>query len=1112
MASGASVLAGWVFDVPQLKTMLPGFGSMKANTAACFVLCAWALRLQIDLEASSTRKRWAHGCAAVVGAIAFATLCEYLLEVDLGIDHWIAAAPSNEAGAASPGRMAPLSAASFLVLGVLFSLFSRKERAYRSAVQALAVSVLLNAILAAVGYGAGVRALYGLGSHTALALHSALSFAVVALGVLAARSRARPLRFLDWPLRAKMATLLAVSSVAPLAISAVTDIRAASTQLLDEANAVLSARGDQIVWEIDGFNRMHLRSIEHLAAAAAGVRSDLGISPEKRAALLRALLATRMDVDADVRAAALVDASGAVEMATDPGLEKADLSTSRYVRDALRGQGGTISDIHVVTRDGGEEATVAYLAPLARNGGTTHAVAVVWIRAAALWALMKRSNELAGAGSFAVLFDDQGIRIAHTYNDEAIFHPGGELSPQTIGAALAENRFGVRTRALLHDVRHFPEQFQRALASSVERDIFHGYAPGNRQWNYGVGRRLSTVPWTVFYMLPEGPVRARIAMLVREKAIFAGVVILTALVAGTMFSVVITSPARHLSQATERFASGDTGARAFTLRDDELGQLGEAFNRMAERIELQARVLQRSNDELEERVKQRTAELAESEQSLAVTLRSIEQSEARKTAILDSAFDAIVTMDHLGLLVEFNPAAEKLFGYARGDVIGKSMAERIVPPSLREAHSRGFARHLATGDGPVLGRVIELSAIRADGSEFPAELAINRVKGQVEPLFTAFIRDITERRRMQEDVLASQKRFRALIDASAQIVWTATPSGAVVEESPSWCAFTGQSKEDYLDPIRRSAAIHPEDLPAVRSAWMEAAGEKRQFSGEYRLRNASGAFRWASYRVVPLIDERGDVTEWVGMNIDITAEKSAVFEREHLLDQLKSLNADLEHRVESRTAELSAALKEREVLLQEVHHRVKNNLQVISSLINIQMRQMADPGARAALEECRTRIAAIALIHEKLYQTKDYASVPFSEYARNLAANVFHATGISPASVALSVDIEPIFLPVDKAIPCGLILNELITNALKHAFPGNRSGAIHVELRASAGRMLLAVTDDGVGMPPGFDSAKSKSLGMQLVATLVRQLDGELSTARDHGTAFRITFPLGNAS
>ena len=155
----------------------------------------------------------------------------------------------------------------------------------------------------------------------------------------------------------------------------------------------------------------------------------------------------------------------------------------------------------------------------------------------------------------------------------------------------------------------------------------------------------------------------------------------------------------------------------------------------------------------------------------------------------------------------------------------------------------------------------------------------------------------------------------------------------------------------------------------------------------------------------------------------------------------------LEDNVRARTHELSAALREREVLLQEVHHRVKNNLQVISSLINLQMRKLERGASRDSLEECQTRVQAIALIHEKLYQSRDYARVPFADYARTLVSIVFHATGISPGDIDLEMAIEDVAVPVDRAIPCGLLLNELITNALKHAFVDGRRGKVRVELR-----------------------------------------------------------------
>src|SRR5207244_974261 len=139
------------------------------------------------------------------------------------------------------------------------------------------------------------------------------------------------------------------------------------------------------------------------------------------------------------------------------------------------------------------------------------------------------------------------------------------------------------------------------------------------------------------------------------------------------------------------------------------------------------------------------------------------------------------------------------------------------------------------------------------------------------------------------------------------------------------------------------------------------------------------------------------------------------------------------------------------VLLKEVHHRVKNNLQVISSLISIQMRRLHDVLSRRVLAECQNRVKAIALVHQKLNQYEDYSRVPFSDYARSLAINIFHASSVSRENTKLKVEFENLSLEVDKAIPCGLILNELITNALKRAFPNERQGTVRVQLRSAEG-------------------------------------------------------------
>jgi PAS domain S-box-containing protein len=203
------------------------------------------------------------------------------------------------------------------------------------------------------------------------------------------------------------------------------------------------------------------------------------------------------------------------------------------------------------------------------------------------------------------------------------------------------------------------------------------------------------------------------------------------------------------------------------------------------------------------------------------------------------------------------------------------------------------------------------------------------------------------------------------------------------------------------------------------------------------------------------------------------------------------------------------SLREKEVLLKEIHHRVKNNLQVISSLINMQMRNLSEPSSKIAFEECQNRVQAMALIHEKLYQSQDYSRVRFSDYARSLAASIFHATGISPENLNLTVAFEDISLGVDRAIPCGLILNELITNALKHAFPDGRQGTIRIVMRRVGVDVIeLVVSDDGIGMDPRFNPSTARSLGMQLIYTLVDQLDGQLEILHEGGTTFQIRFPV----
>ena len=369
--------------------------------------------------------------------------------------------------------------------------------------------------------------------------------------------------------------------------------------------------------------------------------------------------------------------------------------------------------------------------------------------------------------------------------------------------------------------------------------------------------------------------------------------------------------------------------------------------------------------------------------------------------------------------------------------------------------------------------------------------------------------EIAERREIESALRTSEERFRALVETSAQIVWQTAHDGQAIADSPSWRSFTGQTQQRWLG-WGRLDAIHPDDRDRTVALW-RGADRKEPLQAEYRIRHHSGEWRWTALRAVPLFNEDGSLREWVGMNTDITDRKRSEGEREELLGRLQALNTQLEERVRDRTSELSAALKERDVLIQEIHHRVKNNLQVISSLISMQVRQLDDAKEKDALLVCQTRIQAIALIHEKLYQSKDYGEVPFAHYVRALIRDLVSANGGTSGKIAVSLLLEDVSLPVDRAIPCGLILNELITNAFKHAFNSAHAsaGTIRVELAPLPGaQMLLAVSDNGAGIPANFDPAQATTLGLQLVVTLVEQLEGHLEIRREAGTSMRVTFPI----
>jgi PAS domain S-box-containing protein len=250
---------------------------------------------------------------------------------------------------------------------------------------------------------------------------------------------------------------------------------------------------------------------------------------------------------------------------------------------------------------------------------------------------------------------------------------------------------------------------------------------------------------------------------------------------------------------------------------------------------------------------------------------ALRDSEALKAAILEAALDCIVTIDQESRVVEWNPAAERAFGHPRAAALGADMAELIIPPELRGAHRRGLARYLATGEGPVLGRRVEVEALRADGSRFPAELAITPTSVGGRTLFTAHLRDITHRRAAERALAESEARFRAVADNIPQLAWMAEPDGRRVWFNQRWYDFTGLTPEQARGWGWRQAH-HPEFLERALARMGRAWEAGEPWEDTFPLRGRDGEYRWFLTRAVPVRDAQGRVAHWFGTNTDVTAQ------------------------------------------------------------------------------------------------------------------------------------------------------------------------------------------------------------------------------------------------
>jgi two-component sensor histidine kinase len=256
-------------------------------------------------------------------------------------------------------------------------------------------------------------------------------------------------------------------------------------------------------------------------------------------------------------------------------------------------------------------------------------------------------------------------------------------------------------------------------------------------------------------------------------------------------------------------------------------------------------------------------------------------------------------------------------------------------------------------------------------------------------------------------------------------------------------------------------------------------------------------------------DEIGVLIDGFNAMLDQIHDRDTALQRarDELALRAQELQGELSERKRIE-AQITASLREKEVLLKEIHHRVKNNLQVISSLLDLQVSHIEDERAVEMLRDSQNRVTSMGLIHERLYQADDLAMIDIAEYVRDLVSNLLYSYSVDAARITLDIDVEDVVLDVDRAIPRGLIINELVSNSLKYAFAPGSDGRIVVALTRRGDSVVLTVQDDGIGLPESVQPDNTPSLGLRLVSTLAKQLRGSIELERTAGTSFTIQFAL----
>jgi PAS domain S-box-containing protein len=479
---------------------------------------------------------------------------------------------------------------------------------------------------------------------------------------------------------------------------------------------------------------------------------------------------------------------------------------------------------------------------------------------------------------------------------------------------------------------------------------------------------------------------------------------------------------------------------------------------------------------------------------------ALETERAQFELFTDAVSDhAIVLLDVQGRVIRWNHGAERLMGWRAEDILGQSLAFFFTPGDVAsEVPQRELEQAAQQGHVDE-----ERWHMRRDGSRFWGSGSLSAVRNQAGDLvgFAKIMRDLTVWREAQEQLRESEERLRLFLENVTDYALLQVDTAARISRWNTGAERTfGYTEREILGAPVRLLYLPEEAARGDAEYDLEAARESGRFEDARWLVRKGGSQLFARWVTTPMRDEAGHLRGYAKVLRDET-------ERQRTEQQIRT------------------SLAEKHALLQEIHHRVKNNLQVITSLLSIQAARLENAEVAAVLAETENRVRAIAALHETLYSSENLAHIEFGSYTQQLVRGLVRFYGIEEKRLSVTVDTADLVVDIGQAIPLGLLLNELVTNCFKHAFPDGRSGSVTVQLAYVPNRIAvergqsldegegkLVVQDDGVGLPPDLNWMETPSMGWYLVNVLVQQLQGQIEVASLPGTSVTIQFPLEGQS